>query len=83
MTEIWYTNCDGEKSSMKNKDRQHNKGAFITLETLLYFQLNKPNDDDYNEFWVDFNYGTRRITLFCEQDIMEVNSQNVSFVKVK
>ncbi|XP_071119320.1 synaptonemal complex protein 2-like [Haliotis cracherodii] len=39
-------------------------------------KLNKPNDDDYNEFWVDFNYGTRRITLFCEQDIMEVNSQN-------
>ncbi|XP_046566870.1 synaptonemal complex protein 2-like isoform X3 [Haliotis rubra] len=38
-------------------------------------KLNKPNDDDYNEFWVDFNYGTRRITLFCEQDVMEVNSQ--------
>ncbi|XP_067679241.1 synaptonemal complex protein 2-like [Haliotis asinina] len=38
-------------------------------------KLNKPNDDDYDEFWVDFNYGTRRITLFCEQDVMENNSQ--------
>ncbi|KAL4237007.1 male genitalia morphogenesis [Mactra antiquata] len=30
-------------------------------------ELRKPSDDGYEEFWVDFNIGSKRITLFCEQ----------------
>jgi len=32
------------------------------------FQLRKPSDPGYEEFWVDFNIGSERLTLFCEQD---------------
>lgn len=35
--------------------------------SFVFFQLVKPNDEEYEQFWVDFNTGTKRITLFCEQ----------------
>ncbi|KAK6179561.1 hypothetical protein SNE40_011890 [Patella caerulea] len=37
--------------------------------------LQKPSDQGYNEFWVDFNYGSKRITIFCEQDSLLQCSQ--------
>ncbi|XP_050401725.2 synaptonemal complex protein 2 [Patella vulgata] len=37
--------------------------------------LQKPSDQGYNEFWVDFNYGSQRITVFCEQDSLLQCSQ--------
>ena len=35
---------------------------------MFYFQLRKPSDTGYDQFWVDFNIGSQRMTLFCEQD---------------
>ncbi|XP_021350946.1 uncharacterized protein LOC110448822 [Mizuhopecten yessoensis] len=29
-------------------------------------ELKKPNDPGYDYFWVDFNYGSGRLTIFCE-----------------
>ncbi|CAH1774263.1 unnamed protein product, partial [Owenia fusiformis] len=34
-------------------------------------QLEKPQDAKYSEFWVDFNCGSRRITIFCNQEPSE------------
>ena len=34
------------------------------------YEIRKPPDPDY-EFWVDFNLGSRRITLFCAQEPTE------------
>ncbi|XP_025109343.1 synaptonemal complex protein 2-like isoform X2 [Pomacea canaliculata] len=30
------------------------------------FELQKPSDDGYNDFWIDFNQGSHRMTVFCE-----------------
>ncbi|XP_069127747.1 titin homolog isoform X2 [Argopecten irradians] len=29
-------------------------------------ELRKPNDPGYDEFWVDFNFGSNRLSIFCE-----------------
>ncbi|KAK3611511.1 hypothetical protein CHS0354_016442 [Potamilus streckersoni] len=34
-------------------------------------QLRKPSDSGYDQFWVDFNVGSERISVFCEQDKSE------------
>ncbi|KAL3869398.1 hypothetical protein ACJMK2_042083, partial [Sinanodonta woodiana] len=34
-------------------------------------QLRKPSDSGYDQFWVDFNVGSERISMFCEQDQSE------------
>ena len=36
--------------------------------SLGKFRLEKPNDENYTEFWVDFNGGSERMTLFCNQE---------------
>lgn len=36
-------------------------------------QLEKPEDESYVEFWVDFNAGSERVSLFCNQ--VPVDSQ--------
>ena len=36
--------------------------------SLGKFSLEKPNDENYTEFWVDFNGGSERMTLFCNQE---------------
>ena len=41
---------------------------FLKLVFMVYFQLRKPSDTGYDQFWVDFNIGSQRMTLFCEQD---------------
>ncbi|KAJ8305435.1 hypothetical protein KUTeg_015980 [Tegillarca granosa] len=37
-------------------------------------ELYKPNEPGYDEFWVDFNLTSQRVTIFCEQGSM--SSQN-------
>lgn len=37
----------------------------------LILQLHKPEDETYTDFWVDFNCGSKRMTLFCDQDLAE------------
>ncbi|KAL5017597.1 hypothetical protein ScPMuIL_007186 [Solemya velum] len=39
-------------------------------------ELMKPSDPGYTDFWVDFNLGSQRISLFCEQ--LPSASQNTS-----
>ncbi|XP_064607406.1 uncharacterized protein LOC135471907 isoform X3 [Liolophura sinensis] len=34
-------------------------------------ELKKPEDPNNAEFWVDFNTGSSRITLFCEQELCD------------
>ncbi|XP_041358621.1 synaptonemal complex protein 2-like isoform X2 [Gigantopelta aegis] len=38
-------------------------------------KLTKPDDPGYDDFWVDFNFGSKRLTIFCEQDSSNVYSQ--------
>lgn len=40
--------------------------SLIPLDLNL-FQLRKPNDPGYDEFWADFNFGSNRLTIFCEE----------------
>ncbi|XP_061175567.1 synaptonemal complex protein 2-like [Saccostrea echinata] len=57
-------------------------------------KLVKPNDDDYDHFWVDFNTGTKRITVFCEQindsvkesefwETISIRNEDVKEVKIQ
>ncbi|XP_062612315.1 synaptonemal complex protein 2-like [Saccostrea cucullata] len=57
-------------------------------------KLIKPNDDEYDHFWVDFNTGTKRITLFCEQindsekesefwETISIRNEDVKEVKIQ
>lgn len=48
----------------------HHQSEILTSFILEWWllQLRKPSDPGYEEFWVDFNIGSERITLFCEQD---------------
>ena len=41
------------------------------------YEIRKPPDPDY-EFWVDFNLGSRRITLFCAQEPTEGEAVRIS-----
>ncbi|XP_060595985.1 synaptonemal complex protein 2-like [Ruditapes philippinarum] len=60
------TDCRLFLNSINAKSEDPSKG---------YDSLKKPSDAGYEEFWVDFNIGSERLTLFCEQD--SLYSQNL------
>ena len=33
---------------------------------LFFLQLEKPIDKEYDKFWIDFNTGGKRISIFCK-----------------
>ena len=44
------------------------KNCLVLKHFSFAYQLHKPEDETYSEFWVDFNTGSQRITLFCNQE---------------
>ncbi|XP_053394904.1 synaptonemal complex protein 2-like [Mercenaria mercenaria] len=63
--------CRRFLNSVNAQSEDPNKGVFSLpcVRALVgNKQLRKPSDAGYEEFWVDFNIGSERLTLFCEQD---------------
>ena len=40
-------------------------------DTHFCIQLHKPEDECYTDFWVDLNTGSKRLTLFCNQELSD------------
>ena len=39
---------------------------------LVSLQIYKPSDEDYDQFWIDFNTGSKRVSLFIEPNFLQV-----------
>ncbi|KAH3809257.1 hypothetical protein DPMN_137618, partial [Dreissena polymorpha] len=63
------TDCRLFLNNVNSRADDPSKGVF-SLPCIAAFvgnkELKKPSDPGYEEFWVDFNIGSERVTLFCE-----------------
>ena len=44
--------------------------TFLMKLVIDLFQIYKPMDEGYDEFWIDFNIGSKRISIFCEPTLL-------------